>query len=58
MYNKRKILFLAAVAMMTAMNVNAQSAGEWTFKTRVGGNLSTVSNNDDAKWKADWSVAV
>ena len=54
----KKILAMAAVAMMTAMNVNAQSAGEWTFKTRVGGNLSTVSNNDDAKWKADWSVAL
>ena len=53
-----KKILMVAVAMMTAMSVNAQSAGEWNLKGRVGGNQSTVSNNDDAKWKVDWSVGL
>lgn len=54
----KKFLAMVAVAMMTAMSANAQSAGDLIFKGRLGGNVSTVTNNDDAKWKIGYSVSV
>lgn len=49
---------MAAVVVMTAVNVNAQGAGDWNQVTRIGGNMSAVSYNDDAKRKVDYSVAL
>lgn len=54
----KKLLMMVAVAMMMTMSVKAQSAGEWSFKGRIGSNMSTVTNNDDAKWKFGLSAAL
>lgn len=34
----KKLLMMVAVAMMMTMSVKAQSAGEWSFKGRIGSN--------------------
>jgi len=47
----KKFLLMAVVAIMTTMNVNAQEKGEFSYKLRLGGVLSTFTNNDDAKSK-------
>ena len=54
----KKILMMVTVAIMTAMSMNAQSAGEWSFNGRLGGNMSTLTNYDDAKWKVGLSVGL
>lgn len=53
----KKILLMVAVAIMTATSVNAQTAGKWSFKGRAGFNMSTVTNDDDAKWKFGLSLS-
>ena len=47
----KKFLTMVAVAMMTALSVNAQSAGEMFIKPMVGATLSTYTSVDDSKMK-------
>ena len=47
----KKILLMAVAAIMATMNMNAQEQGEFSYKTRLGGALSTFTNNSDAKSK-------
>ena len=48
----KKFMMMVAVAIMAAVNVNAQSAGEMYLKPMVGGTLSTlVGDADNAKMK-------
>ena len=49
----KKILTMVAVAMMTALSVNAQSAGTMFVKPMVGGALTTLTGDgiEDAKMK-------
>ena len=42
---------MAVAAIMATMNVNAQEKGEFSYKLRAGGVLSTFTNNNDAKSK-------
>ena len=52
----KKTLIVAVVAIMTALHVNAQKKGEFNFSGLFGGNLSTITNHDDAKVKFGWDV--
>lgn len=52
----KKFFTLMAVAMLTVMSANAQTAGDLTCSLRAGGALSTVTNNDDAKQRLGWTV--
>lgn len=54
----KKMIMMIAVAVLTAVSANAQDAGNFRLKYRVGGNLSTVTNNEDAKYKLGVSVAL
>lgn len=47
----KKFLTMMAVAMMTALSVNAQSAGEMFIKPMVGATLSTFTSVDHSKMK-------
>ncbi|MBR2191935.1 MAG: PorT family protein [Bacteroidaceae bacterium] len=53
----KKILLMVVAAIMVTMNMNAQEQGEFSYKTRFGGALSTFTNNSDAKSKLglEWS---
>lgn len=51
----KKVLLLAAVALMAVMSVNAQSKGDVNYHIRGGITYSTLTNNDDAKYKIGWS---
>jgi len=52
----KKFMMMAAVALMTAMGVNAQSAGEFDYYLHAGGSLSTLTNTDDAKMRPDFAA--
>lgn len=52
----KKIITMAMAVLMAAMTVNAQTAGDINFRFRGGANLSTLTNNDDAKQKIGWSI--
>ena len=52
----KKFLMMIAVAMMMATSMNAQTAGECNFITRAGGNLTTLTNNKDAKLRVGWDI--
>lgn len=52
----KKILMTLAVVMITAMSANAQTAGQLYCQGGFNGNLSTLTNNDDAKMKLGWGV--
>jgi hypothetical protein len=52
----KKFLMMMAMAMMTSMSMNAQTAGECNFIARAGGNLTTLTNNKDAKQRIGWDI--
>ena len=54
----KKTIIIAVAALMAAMNLKAQTQGDINFRFRAGGNLSTLSGNDDAKEKIGWSLGV
>ncbi|MCR4583054.1 MAG: PorT family protein [Prevotella sp.] len=51
-----RILTMVVAAIMTTMNLSAQSKGDMSFCLRAGGILSTLTNNDDAKQKLGWGT--
>ena len=54
----KKTIIIAVAALIAAMNLKAQTQGDINFRFRAGGNLSTLSGNDDAKEKIGWSLGV
>ena len=52
----KKIITMAIAALMAAMTMNAQTQGDINFRFRGGGNLSTLTGNDDAKEKMGWTI--
>ena len=52
----KKLLTMVVVALMTTMNVSAQTAGEVNYRFQIGPNMSTLTNSDDAKYKIGYSV--
>ena len=52
----KKIITMAMAALMAAMTMNAQTQGDINFRFRGGGNLSTLTGNDDAKEKMGWTI--
>ena len=47
---------MTLVVIMTAFQVNAQVKGDITFSALFGGNLSTITNSDDADTKFGWDI--
>ena len=54
----KKLFLMVLVALMTTANLNAQTMGDVVFRFRGGGNLSTLTGNDDAKQKIGWSLGL
>ena len=48
-------MLMAVVALITTMNVAAQTAPDFSYRFRVGGNLSTLTGSDDSKMKLGWT---
>ncbi len=54
----KKIMMLAVAALMATMSVNAQEKGSWDFRSRLTGNMSTITNSDDAESRIGFGVNV
>ena len=52
----KKFLVMFVVAMMAAMNVSAQKAGNVFYRAQVGVNTSTLTGSDLAKYKIGWTL--
>ena len=52
----KKVLMMVIAAMMVVMSVNAQVKGDVNYRFRGGITYSTLTNNDDAKYKVGWSL--
>jgi len=54
----KRILMMVVAAIMVTMNMNAQTKGDFDIRFLLGGNLSTLTNNSNAKQKVDWGTRV
>lgn len=52
----KRLLLMAVVAMMATMSMNAQNAHDLNVRFRLGGDLCTLTGNDDYKQKLGWSI--
>jgi len=52
----KRIFVMAAAALMAVTSVNAQVAGDVSYRFRGGVNMSTMTSNDDSKYKVGWTL--